>query len=331
MEKRRPQLTIANGSDTANDRRFDRRKFCGAAAGLLFATAIGGCTANSDGEDEAELVWGRIGISDGRFQKPRAIAIDADDRLYIVDMTARIQVFDRDGQFLRAWSTPVHVNGRPTGMSMSRDGLLMVADTHYYRVLFYTPEGKLRDDLTIGGTMGQGPGEFGFVTDVVEDSAGNYYVAEYGEFDRIQKFSPNREFVLEWGGHGERPGEFARPQSMVITGDDRLVVADACNHRIQIFDTAGKLLSSWGEQGATPGKFSYPYGLALDPQENLYVCEYGNHRVQKLTLDGQPLATWGHEGRKPGQLFNPWSLALDSRGRVHVIDSMNHRVQRMVV
>jgi DNA-binding beta-propeller fold protein YncE len=331
MEKRRPQLNIAYGSDTASDRRLGRRRFCRGAAGLLFAATIGGCTAGSDGEDEAELVWGRIGISDGRFQKPRAIAIDADDHLYIVDTTARIQMFDRDGQFLRAWSTPVHTNGRPTGMSMSRDGLLMVADTHYYRVLFYTPEGELRDDLTIGGTMGQGPGEFGFVTDVVEDSAGNYYVAEYGEFDRIQKFSPDREFVLEWGGHGERPGEFARPQSMVITGDDRLVIADACNHRIQIFDPEGKLLSSWGEQGATPGKFSYPYGLALDPQENLYVCEYGNHRVQKLTLDGQPLATWGHEGRKPGQLFNPWSIVLDSRGRVHVIDSMNHRVQRVVI
>lgn len=277
------------------------------------------------------MVWGRVGITDGRFQKPRAIAIDADDRLYIVDMTARIQVFDPDGHFLRAWSTPVHDNGRPTGLSISRDGLLMVADTHYYRVLFYTLDGQLRDDRTIGGTLGQGPGEFGFVTDAVQDSAGNYYVSEYGEFDRIQKFSPAREFLLEWGGHGEQPGQFARPQSMVVTPDDRLVVADACNHRIQIFDTAGNLVSLWGEQGAATGQLSYPYGLALDGEGNLYVCEYGNHRVQKFTLDGRSLATWGREGRRPGQLFNPWSLVVDSRGRVHVIDSMNHRVQRFVV
>jgi sugar lactone lactonase YvrE len=308
-----------------------RRQFCRSAAGIVLAAMTGGCMAQARKEDWAELVWGRIGISHGRFQKPRAIAIDADDRLYIVDMTARIQAFDRDGTFLRAWSTPVHTNGRPTGMSMSRDGLLMVADTHYYRVLFYTPEGELRDDLTIGGTMGQGPGEFGFVTDVVEDSAGNYYVSEYGEYDRIQKFSPDREFVLEWGGHGTEPGQFARPQSLVVATDNRIVVADSCNHRIQIFDNAGILLAMWGEQGVAPGQLSYPYGLALDGQENLYVCEYGNHRVQKLTLDGQPLTTWGHEGRRPGQLFNPWSLALDSRERVHVIDSMNHRVQRLSI
>jgi sugar lactone lactonase YvrE len=311
--------------------RLGRREFCGAALGLALAGFSSGCVKSDLRDDRPELVWGRIGISDGRFQKPRAVAIDTEDRLYIVDMTARIQVFDRDGNFLRAWSTPAHANGRPTGLGISRDGLLMVADTHYYRVLFYTPEGELRYDLTIGGTMGQGPGEFGFVTDVAEDSAGNYYVAEYGEYDRIQKFSPDREFVLEWGGHGDEPGHFARPQALAVTSDDRIVVADSCNHRIQIFDSTGNLLAMWGSQGASSGQLAYPYGLALDHAGNLYVCEYGNHRVQKLTLDGKPLGTWGREGRRPGQLFNPWSLVLDSRERVHVIDSMNHRVQRLVV
>ena len=308
-----------------------RREFCRTAVGLAFAALGGGCAQDAVRDDQAEIVWGRIGISDGRFQKPRAVAIDAEDRLYIVDMTARIQVFDRNGSFLRSWSTPAHANGRPTGLSVSRDGLLMVADTHYYRVLFYTPEGELRDELTIGGTMGQGPGEFGFVTDVVQDSAGNFYVAEYGEYDRIQKFSPEREYVMQWGGHGDEPGHFARPQAMLATNDDRIVVADSCNHRIQIFDPSGNLLNMWGRQGAAPGQLSYPYGLALDEGGQLYVCEYGNHRVQKLTLAGEPLGVWGHEGRRPGQLFNPWSLVLDSRERVHVIDSMNHRVQRLVV
>ena len=309
--------------------RLHRRDFCRGAIGLVVAT--GGCGQSFTGDRAPELVWGRIGISDGRFQKSRAITIDDEDHLYIVDMTARIQVFDRDGKFLRVWQTPVHTNGRPTGLSMSRDGLVMVADTHYYRVLFYTRDGQLRDELTIGGTMGPGPGEFGFVTDVAQDSAGNYYVSEYGEYDRIQMFSPDREFLLEWGGHGEEPGQFARPQCMVFTDDDRLIVADSCNHRIQIFDTAGKLLDIWGTQGHAPGQLSYPYGLALDGRGHVYISEYGNHRVQKLTLAGKSIATWGHQGRHPGELFNPWSLVYDSQGRIHVLDSMNHRVQRMVV
>jgi len=239
-------------------------------------------------------------------------------------------VFDRDGNFLRVWQTPEHANGRPTGLSVSRDGLLMVADTHYFRVLFYTLEGVLREELSIGGTFGPAQGEFGFVTDVVRDSVGNFYISEYGEWDRIQKFSPEREFLLHWGGHGADPGEFGRPQSMAVTSDDRIFVADACNHRIQEFDTGGQLKSVWGTQGTAPGQLSYPYGLALDGRGHVYVCEYGNHRVQKFTLGGQSVDVWGREGRGPGELFNPWSLVYDSLGRVHVLDSNNHRVERIV-
>jgi sugar lactone lactonase YvrE len=288
-----------------------------------------GCSSDPSSDDPPDLVWGKLGAGDGQFSKPRAIAIDADDQLYIVDMTARIQVFDADGKFLRGWRTPEHANGRPTGMTISTDGNLLVADTHYYRILTYTPQGELLTHATLGGTMGHGPGEFGFVTDAVRDAAGNFFVSEYGEFDRIQKFSPDGKFLLEWGGHGSDPGHFLRPQHLELDAEGLLWVADSCNHRIQIFDGDGKIVKIWGQQGTAPGQLQYPYCLVLDGQGHVYVCEYGNHRVQKFTLDGKSVACWGREGRKPGQLFNPWALVLDSQGRVHVLDSMNHRVQRI--
>jgi hypothetical protein len=296
---------------------------------LIVLLPLAGCAWGGGGSDEPEAVWGRRGLSDGRFQKPRAVAIDGDDNLYIVDMTARIQVFDREGKFLRAWQTPAFKNGRPSGLSFDRAGNLLVADTHYYRVLVYTPQGELLEDRAIGGEMGHGPGQFGFVTDAIEDSHGNYYVSEYGEYDRIQKFTHDGEFVLQWGGHGREPGQFVRPQNMVIDEQDRIWVVDACNHRVQVFDTEGELLKMWGESGSEPGQLYYPYDLVLDGRGHLYIVEYGNHRVQKFTLDGKSLGCWGASGRKPGQLFNPWALALDSQGKIHVIDSNNHRVQRI--
>jgi sugar lactone lactonase YvrE len=275
------------------------------------------------------MVWGRHGSSDGRFQKPRAMTIDAQDQLYVVDMTARIQVFTAEGQFLRSWETPVHTNGRPVGLGIDREGNVLVADTHYARVLIYTPEGELL--RTIGGRNGTGPGEFGFVTDALQDSQGYYYVSEYGEYDRIQKFTRDGEFISEWGGHGTEPGQFMRPQGMVIDGEDHIWVADACNHRIQVFDTSGKLLKLWGTSGHAPGELYYPYGLALgaEGEDAIYVIEYGNHRVQKFTLDGQSLGCWGRHGRQEGQMHNPWALARDSQGRIHALDSNNHRVQRI--
>ena len=65
-----------------------------------------------------DLVWGRRGMSEGRFLKPRAITIDDQDRLYIFDTTGLIQVFDTDGNFIRFWSTPETKNGRPTGLAI---------------------------------------------------------------------------------------------------------------------------------------------------------------------------------------------------------------------
>lgn len=301
-----------------------------AAMGMLFP--FSGCIERTPAASEAVLAWGKLGLGEGRFQKPRAIAIDADNQLYIVDMTARIQVFDADGNYLRGWQTPLHELGRPCGLSISREGLLVVADTHYHRVLFYTPAGELLDDRTLGGEAGRDPGQFGFVTDVAEDSLGNWYVSEYGDFDRIQKFDPEGTFMHQWGGHGEGPGQFLRPQGLWMDDGDWLWVADASNHRIQVFDVTQPdcpLVRTWGTEGDGPGELRYPYDLFVDGQGRVVVCEFGNNRIQWFTPEGKSLGIWGGPGREPGQLAQPWDMSPDSSGRIHVLDSYNHRVQRL--
>ena len=288
---------------------------------------LGQAGCDLEGRSTPELVWGIHGTKPGWLHKPRVAAFDAEDRLFIADLTDRIQVFDRDGQFLRSWRTPdFNVDG-PSGLSIDRHGRLLVADTHFYRVLVYSRTGELL--FQIGdGVQGTTPGRFGYPTDVVIDQAGNFYVAEYGENDRIQVFSPEGKWLRQWGGHGYEPGEFLRPRALAFDANDQLYVADSCNHRIQVFDTQGKLLRSWGQRGDQPGELSYPYDVAIGPDGCLYVCEYGNHRVQKFSLAGKSLGTWGRSGRKPGELYNPWALAVDHLGEVSVIDSNNHRVQR---
>jgi DNA-binding beta-propeller fold protein YncE len=294
-------------------------------ASAILATACSGCDEEPGEIGHFEKVWGKVGLSDGRLQRPRAMTIDQDDQIYIVDLTARIQVFDTQGNFVRGWKTPESKNGRPTGLSIDRDGRLMVADTHYNRVLIYSPEGELV--RTLGGKKGYGPGEFDLVADAVQDSEGNYYISEYGENDRIQKLSPDGRFICQWGGHGSEPGQFARPQCLAVDESDRIWVADECNHRIQVFDRDGKLLQVLGSEGSGPGEFRYPSGLVLGPEQTVYVAERGNDRVQKLTREGRSLGWWGTHGRGPGQLFDPWALVRDRRGRIHVLDTNNHRVQ----
>lgn len=293
--------------------------------GLTIVVGLSGC--DFGGQSTPDLVWGVHGTKPGWLHKPRVAAFDSKDTLFIADLTDRIQAFDREGNFLREWRTPdFNVDG-PSGLTVDRHGRLLVADTHFYRVLVYSPAGELL--FQIGdGVQGTTPGRFGYPTDVVIDRAGNFFVSEYGENDRIQVFDPDGKWLRQWGGHGYEPGQFLRPRALAIDDQDRLYVADSCNHRIQVFDTNGTLLRSWGQRGSAPGEMSYPYDLAIGPDKALFVCEYGNHRVQKFTLEGKPLGTWGSSGRGPGQLNNPWALAVDGKGAVSVIDSNNHRVQR---
>jgi DNA-binding beta-propeller fold protein YncE len=292
---------------------------------LVLSLALAGCGGS---DSRPELVWGRHGVQAGDFVKPRAVAIDAQDRLYIVDFTARIQVFDRDGRFLdHCWMTPDYRAGRPSGLSIDRDGNLLVSDSHYHCLRIYSPEGK--ELRVLGGQSGTEPGQLAYVSDAVQDADGFFYVAEFGENERISKFDADGRFVQCWGSGGQDPGQFSRARALALGPDGNLYVADACNHRIQVFTKEGQLVACWGVPGSAPGQLSYPYDLAFNRDGQLYVVEYGNHRVQKFTAEGRSLGCWGGPGSKPGQLYEPWALAVDSKGRVHVLDSMNHRVQRI--
>lgn len=315
-----------------------RRDLLKASMGLLAGSSLlsTGCVPIGFGS-KPDLVWGRRGISEGRFLKPRAITIDADDQLYIVDTTGRIQVFDVDGKLLRFWSTPETKNGRPTGLAIRPDVVdpdeprLLVADTHYYRMLCYSPDGELRQEEQIGGTAGHSPGEFAFVTDAVCDSEGCFYIGEYGDSDRIQKFDRDGNFLTQWGGTGHEPGQFVRPQSLVIR-DDILWVVDACNHRIQRFDLrepTPQLIDVWGHEGEGKGDFYYPYDMAIAADGTVLVIEYKNQRIQRFDPEGKWIASWGGPGFEPGQLNQPWGLVIDSQERVHILDSHNHRIQRI--
>ncbi len=321
-----PRLASQNRSA-----RLSRRAWLTSSALWVWAGFSAGCIRGGPQTGKLDAIWGRRGLGEGKLQKPRAIAIDQDDLLYVVDVTPRIQVFDGDGNYIRGWQPPEFVNGKPSGLSFDREGNLRVADTHYFRVLTYTPAGKLLDDQTLGGECGHGPGQFNFVTDCAQDSKGNLFVAEYGEYDRIQKFTPDHRYLLEWGAHGNALGEFLRPQKLFIDPADRIWVTDACNHRVQVFDARGdqaQLLFHWGQQGREPGQLNYPYDILLDGEGHVYLCEFGNHRVQKFTLDGQYVGHFGANGRREGELDQPWGIARDSRGRMFVLDSYNHRIQR---
>ncbi len=274
-----------------------------------------------------DAIWCEPGRTPVQLVYPRAIGYDAKgDTFYVIDRLARVQHLDRRGNPLNEWRMPEHAAGKPVGVSIGPDGNVYVPDTHYHRVIVYTPQGE---EIRRWGTQGHAPGQFIYPTDIDFDAQGNVFVAEYGDNDRVQVFTPTGEFLYQFGRFGQGDGEFMRPQAMVIDADENLVyITDHANHRINVFKTDGSFVRNLGKRGSDLGEFRFPYGLAQDSRGRLIVCEFGNNRVQLIDKKtGTGLKTWGLGGHEPGQLAYPCGVAVDRDDRVVAVDAGNNRLQ----
>ena len=300
---------------------------------LLFCALLLGCNRHSDRSfnsqffSRAEII-GTRGTGLGQFNKPRSLAVDAQDNLYVVDMTGRVQKFSPRGEYLLSWQMPQTDLGKPKGMTRDHEGRIVVIEPHYSRVNHFAPDGTL---VTQWGRHGTNAGELALARAVAVNSKGEIFISEYGATERIQRFSPNgTQLLASFGKAGHSNGEFNRAEGIAIGNDDHLYIADSCNHRIQVFSRDGKHLRNYGQPGSGPSDLSYPYDICVDATGVQFVCEFGNSRIQMFDANGHSLETIGGPGSGPGNFNNPWSIALDSQGNLYVADSGNHRVQKLV-
>lgn len=312
----------------------------GCAALLLLTSCTRRATAGSESLpsqlfSRVEII-GTRGVGVGQLNKPRSVAVDLADNLYVVDMTGRVQKFSPRGEFLLSWQMPQTDLGKPKGMSRDRAGHIIVVEPHYSRVNLFGTNGHLFAQWGIRGTNA---GQLSLPRAVAVDSLGEFFVSEYQEAERVQKFvfdagvDPSKaapRFVATYGKAGTAPGEFNRPEGLCCDAQDHVYVADSCNHRIQVFARDGTLIRAYGKAGQGLGELSYPYDICVDSAGRQYVCEFGNSRIQVFDAQGRPIEIIGGPGAGPGRFSNPWGVALDSAGNLYVADSQNHRVQKLI-
>ena len=299
-----------------------------ACTSLLLILALTGCGPGRLGNgaplasrifSRAEVIGSR-GVGLGEFNKPRSVAVDLQDNLYVVDMTGRVQKFSPQGVFLLSWQMPQTDLGKPKGLCRDRQGGIVVLEPHYQRVNQFSPTGRL---LAQWGRRGTNSGQFMLPRAVAVNSRNEILVSEYGPAERVQRFdlagqqtglapepaaapaNTNRAaappFLGAFGHTGTGPGEFNRPEGLCVDTQDRIYVADSCNHRIQVFSSQGNLLRSYGRAGAGRGELSYPYDICVDAAGRQYVCEFGNSRIQVFDANDQPL----EDHRRPGRRARP--------------------------
>ena len=132
---------------------------------------------------------------------------------------------------------------------------------------------------------GNGEGQFDRQSGIALDPDENLYVADTRNH-RIQKFTRDGEFLMEFGSFGSAEGEFNMPWGIYVDELGDVYVADWRNDRVQKFSAEGEFIFSIGRSGDGEGEFNRPSGVAVDQDGDIYVADWANSRVQLFRPDG---------------------------------------------
>jgi YD repeat-containing protein len=181
------------------------------------------------------------------------------------------------------------------------------------------------------GSSGSGLGQLDAPADVAIDAAGHLWVVDRGR-NRIQKFSPDGQYLAHFGSYGSGNGQFNGPSAIALDPAGNLFVVDSGNHRIQKFDAQGQYLTQFGSYGSAKGQLHGPAGIAISANGLIFVADRGNHRIVRFNADGSVFGQTGSFGSQDLQFDEPTVLAIGPptgpfSATFFVVDSGNNRVK----
>lgn len=164
----------------------------------------------------------------GDFAKPTDVAVDKDGNIFVADMlNARIESFDADGEFIRAFGKRGDGPGyfaMPKGVAIDCDGHIWVTDPMQNRVQVYSQEGQLL--IYMGLVQGILPGMFSGVQYITIDKDNRVFTSEVfpgrvQEFRYVTQEEARQEYLRREAEKKKAaesaPGKPAQPAAPVTT------------------------------------------------------------------------------------------------------------------
>jgi WD40 repeat protein len=238
------------------------------------------------------------------------------------------------------------------GISLDSHGNVWLAGSN--QVLKFTNHGKSVLEIGHAGKRGE--------SDDAENPSQPTKALAYAKTDEVFVADNRRVIVFDantgkfkrlWGAYGNRPDDstpatrvFEGPapqqfnvvQTLAISNDQLIYVADSLNNRIQVFKPDGTFVKEAfvaRDRRIPSGTVDDLAFSADDRQQFLYVAGGDNHIriLNRETL--QTLGSIGRLGVYPGQFYNLHAIAVDPKGNIYTGESHagiggGRRLQRLL-
>jgi DNA-binding beta-propeller fold protein YncE len=176
----------------------------------------------------------RSGNGDGLVNAPRSIHLATNNKIYVSDSGRhRIQVFDRNGTFVKKFGQSGSGNGefnQPYGITSTNNGDIYVVDRYNHRVQVFDGNGTF---IRKFGSYGSLEGQINQPIDIAVTAANQIAVLDYIN-RRVVYFSASGQFVKHHSTHSHEEFIGNLPNGLIATTRNNIFnLYDANGNRIK--------------------------------------------------------------------------------------------------
>jgi len=203
----------------------------------------------------------------------------------------------------------------------------VVNETFHQIYVFSNDGSELLKTLGEKNVSGDDETHLGHPQDVAFLPDGRILVADGLDNHRVIILDEDANYISEFGGFGEGPGQFSGIHALGIGPDGLIFALDRAGGRVNVFRTTNdraevEFVDVWSG-------FTLPLDLIVN-DEHVWMTDLGPLRFIKMDFEGNHLYTWKVPRDLPDGSLEIHTFTVDSDGNLYGGDNQYGRTQKFV-
>ena len=252
-----------------------------------------------------------------------------------------LMVVDGDGNLIEVWDQWDHLCDESDGPGPHRirispydpERRVWVINESRHQIFVFSNDGR-ELLLTLGekNVGGNDRTHFGRPQDVAFLPDGRVLVADGLDNHRVVIMDSAGNYLSEFGGFGEGPGQFNGIHALGIGPNGLIFALDRANGRVQVFRLTDESSGTYHSEIDYVDEWT-GFGLPLDlivNDDHVWVSDLRPLKMVKLDFEGNRLYTWNVSNDGPTGYLEVHAFSVDSEGNLYGGDNQHGRTQKLV-